>query len=123
MSGNRSPSPIALNLSELLVRVDNDRDLVRELIGIFQDEFPPLLRRLREAVARQDARCVETTSHSLTGMLSSLSATRAAALARELEQMGREGNAPGLAGTLALFEHETTNLQSELNSYIAEAKP
>jgi HPt (histidine-containing phosphotransfer) domain-containing protein len=117
---DRSPL-VAVNLPELLARVDNDRDLVCELIRIFQDEFPSLLRVLQECVAREDVKRVETTSHGLRGMLSSLSATRAAALAGRLEQMGREEKTPGLAGALMLFEQEAANVQSELNAYLAEA--
>ena len=112
----------AVNLPELLARVANDHDLVCELIRIFQDEFPSLLRVLQECVVRQDARRVESTSHGLRGMLSSLSATRAAGLAGRLEQMGREGETPELAATLMPFEREAANVQSELNAYLAEAK-
>lgn len=35
-------SQVAVNLTELLVRVDNDHDLLCELIGIFKEEFPRL---------------------------------------------------------------------------------
>ena len=114
-------SLLAVNLPELLARVDNDIDLVRELIGIFQDEFPLLLRLLQESVACEDAKRVETTSHGLRGMFSSLSAMPAAALAGRLEELGREGKTSGLAGALLLFEHEAANVRSELNAYLAEA--
>jgi HPt (histidine-containing phosphotransfer) domain-containing protein len=115
-------SQVSANLSELLVRVDNDRDLVRELIVIFKEQFPLLLRQLQESVALEDTNRVETASHALKGMLSCLSATRAAALAGRLEQMGREGKTSGLSDVLTLFEDEAEKLLPELDGYAAETK-
>jgi HPt (histidine-containing phosphotransfer) domain-containing protein len=113
----------AVNLPELLLRVDNDRDLACELIVIFREKFPLLLQLLETAVAREDANAVETTSHALTGMLSCLSATRATAIARQLEQMGREGKTSGMTEVLRLFEVEAAKLLPELDGYSAEVKP
>jgi len=107
-------SEAAVDLPELLVRVDNDHDLLRELIGIFKEEFPRLLQALRQSVASEDVKQVEATSHALKGMLSGLSATRAAAGAARLEQMGREGKTSGLTEALALLEHEVADLLPEL---------
>jgi HPt (histidine-containing phosphotransfer) domain-containing protein len=113
---NRS-SEAAVDLPELLVRVDNDHDLLRELIGIFNEEFPRLLQALRQSVASADVKQVEATSHALKGMLSGLSASRAAAGAARLEQMGREGKTSGLTEALTLLEREVADLLPELDGY------
>jgi two-component system, sensor histidine kinase and response regulator len=115
-------SQVAVNLPELLVRVNNDYDLLRELIEIFKEEFPRLLEALRQAVAREDLKKVEATSHALKGMLSGLSVTRAAAIAARLEEMGRERKPPGLREDLALLESEVADLSSELDGYAAESE-
>ncbi len=44
-------SQVGMNLPELLLRVENDLDLLNELIGIFKEEYPPLLQVLRESIA------------------------------------------------------------------------
>jgi HPt (histidine-containing phosphotransfer) domain-containing protein len=115
-------SQVAVNLPELLVRVDNDRDLLCELIGIFKDEFPRLLRFLQQFVVRGDMKNVEATSHALKGMLSGLSVTRATALAAGLEQIARAGERLELTNALALFENEVAGLLPELDGYAEEAK-
>src|ERR1700704_2703480 len=92
---NDHSSQVTVNLPELLTRVENDRDLLCELIGIFKTEFPLLLRALQESVACKDMKRVEISSHSLKGMLSGLSVTRAAANASRLEQMARAGEKLG----------------------------
>jgi HPt (histidine-containing phosphotransfer) domain-containing protein len=107
----------AVNLGELLTRVGNDHDLLCELIGIFKDEFPRLLKSLQQSVARRDMKNVEATSHTLKGMLLALSVTQAAASASRLEQMAREGEESGLTDSLYLFEREVAGLLPELNNY------
>jgi HPt (histidine-containing phosphotransfer) domain-containing protein len=103
--------------------VDNDHDLLCELIGIFKEEFPRLLRSLQQFVVRGDMKNVGATSHALKGMLSGLSVTRAAAMAAGLEQMAREGKTSRLTEALALFESEVADLLSELDACAEEAKP
>jgi HPt (histidine-containing phosphotransfer) domain-containing protein len=98
------PAQITVNLDELLMRVENDRGLLCELIGIFKEAFPRLLQALQQAVAREDMKNVEATSHALKGMFAGLSVTRAAAIASQLEQMGREGETLELIESLALLE-------------------
>jgi len=120
--GDRS-SQDAVDLPDLLERVDNDHDLLCELIVIFKEEFPRVLQTLKQSVVREDIKNVEVTSHALKGMLSGLSVTRAAAIASRLEQMGRDGKTSGMTETLALFEHEVANLLPELDAYTAETKP
>jgi HPt (histidine-containing phosphotransfer) domain-containing protein len=116
-------SQAAVDLPDLLERVDNDHDFLCELIGLFKEEFPPALQSLKQSVVREDVKKVEVTSHALKGMLSELSVTRAAALASQLEQLGRDGKTSGMIEILALLEHEVTNLFPELDGYAAKAKP
>jgi HPt (histidine-containing phosphotransfer) domain-containing protein len=119
--GDRS-SQGAVNLGELLTRVENDSELLCELIGIFKEDFPRLLQSLQQSVAREDMKNVEATSHALKGMLSGLSVTQAAATASRLEQMGREGKTSGLTDALTLLESEVAQLLPELDAYAEEAK-
>ena len=116
-------SQVGVNLPELLLRVENDLDLLGELIGIFREEFPRLLQCLQDSITREDMKNVEAASHALKGMLSGLSVTRAAAIASQLEQMARDEKTSGIPEILALFEREVANLLEELDTYTAEAKP
>jgi two-component system, sensor histidine kinase and response regulator len=113
----------AVNLVELLARVENDHDLLCELIDIFKEDFPRLMQSLRQSVAREDMKNVEATSHALKGMLSGLSVTPAAAMASRLEQLARSGERLELTNALALFENEVAGLLPELDGYTEEAKP
>ncbi len=113
----------AVNLSELLTRVENDHELLCELIGIFKKDLPCLLQSLQKSVTHEDMKNVEATSHALKGMLSGLSVTQAAATASRLEQMGREGRTSELTDALALLESELADLWPELDAYASEVNP
>lgn len=112
---DNSKQAVALDLPELLGRVDNDRGLLRELILIFKDEFPRLLNQLKECVVRRDMKSAADTCHTLKGMLSALSAIRATALVARLEVICHDGDAVGVAAPLKLLEAEVNGLLSELD--------
>ena len=117
-----SSAQAAMNLAELLIRVGNDRDLAWELMVIFKEKSTSLLRQLQESVAIGDTNRVETLSHALTGMLSCISATRGAALAGQLEQMGRERTILGMTDLLTSLQHEVAKLLQEFDGFTTETK-
>jgi HPt (histidine-containing phosphotransfer) domain-containing protein len=117
-----SPEPV-FNLSELLARVDNDSELLREVIGICKAEIPRHISLLREAVAQADVKNIEQLGHTLKGMLLHLAATRAAAAAGRLEQLGRSSDTTTLTSAVAIFESEIAKLMMELEAHMAKIHP
>lgn len=109
---------LALNLANLLDRVENDHELLRELLGIFKQDCPRHLLSLKEAVRRSEMKQVQVSSHALRGMLSNLAMTRAADAAASLEQMGRTGVRAGVKDALALLEQELSDLMLAVDSYL-----
>ena len=109
-------TPSVLNITELLSRVDNDRELVSELFSIFKSVFPSHLQRLSDAVANELPRQVEAESHTLKGMLLNLSAARAAAIAADLENLGREKKIAGMSEALIAFQREAEILLLQMES-------
>lgn len=108
-----------MNFPELLIGVENDRELLRDLLETFREEFPRLLQTLQAAVFRADMKKVEITGHTLKGMLATMAFTRAAALARRLEQMGKQEVTEGLLELSATLEHEAALAVAELESFCA----
>ena len=109
-------TPPVLNIKELLSRVDNDHELVSELFFIFKLVFPSHLQRLSDAVANQSPKQVEAEGHTLKGMLLNLSATRAAALAADLENLGHQGKTAGMSEVLTGFRSETQTLLRQMEA-------
>jgi HPt (histidine-containing phosphotransfer) domain-containing protein len=111
-----------VDLPELLSRVDNDRELLRDLLTIFKEDFPRHLQALQEAVARQDMKQVMVVSHTLKGMLSNLAVTEATASAAQLEQLANGGGEGSLKEALAAFEQEIEGLLPEMETYMTEVE-
>jgi HPt (histidine-containing phosphotransfer) domain-containing protein len=112
-----------LNLTDLLQRVDDDRELLAELFFIFKTVFPAHIERLSGAIDRNEAGEVESESHALKGMLLNLSAPRAAAAASALEQMGRGRESDGMNHGFAELQAEVDALLAEINRYPIEPQP
>ena len=110
------------NLTELLERVDNDQELLRDLLHIFKEDFPRTMRSLESAVAAADLKNASRLSHTLKGMLSSLGGTRAAAAAAKVEVLATAGETGSLKGALDALEQEAERLLPELNAYMAEVR-
>jgi two-component system, sensor histidine kinase and response regulator len=66
----------------LLELFGEDEDLLRELVGLFLEDSPPLLNDLRAGVAGHDAAMVERAAHTLKGSVGNFAAKRLAELAR-----------------------------------------
>lgn len=120
-SKNRTSMP-GVNFAELIARLDNDRELLRDLLLIFKDDFPRHFQALQQAVSRSDATQVAAVSHTLKGMLANLAATRAAACAAELEQLARAKDTASFTRALVAFEHEALRLVPEMETYLVEAQ-
>jgi HPt (histidine-containing phosphotransfer) domain-containing protein len=111
---------LSVDIPELLIRVDNDRELLRELLRIIREEFPCLLQSLQEAVVRGDMKEMEVKAHTIKGMLANVSFARAAATAACLERMGRECVTQGLPEELARLEQEASLALAEIEAFCTE---
>jgi HPt (histidine-containing phosphotransfer) domain-containing protein len=110
------------NVAELLERVDNDQDLLRELLAIFKEDFPQSFQSLKTAITGGDLKGASRLSHTLKGMLSSLGATRAAAAASQLEALSSAGETISLRDALSAMESEADRLLPELEAYMPEVR-
>jgi two-component system, sensor histidine kinase and response regulator len=120
MSPSTHSSAAVFNITELLSRVDNDQELACELLQLFKDECPSILRDLQEAISRGDMATIERAGHSLKGMLANLSIHRAAKTAAMIEQLGNSGEGSGLLEALATLESQLAALMPELDLYLSK---
>ena len=109
-----------VDLAELLSRLDNDHERLRELVTIFKDDFPKLLEALQESVAHADMTRARIASHTLKGMLANLAVTRGAAAAGRVEELASDGAGGSIQEALAAFEVEVRGLLTEMETYVTE---
>lgn len=80
-----------LDRALILDRVGGDEDLLREITGIFLEEYPSLIEEIRTAVGGGDAKRLERAAHTLKGSVANFGAQHATQAAYRLETMGRHG--------------------------------
>ena len=107
-------APFFWNRAEALERLGGDEALLRELCGIFLEEYPQLLWNLRKAIEEGDASSVMRAAHSLKGEVGYLGAAEASQAAQQLEDMGAENNLTGASETLIVLEREICGLHSAM---------
>ena len=109
-----------IDFDELLERAENDRELMRDLLAIFMEEFPQRLHALRESVASLNATNVVLEAHALKGMLSNLAAVEAAIAAADLERLARNGETSKLPESFSRFEAIAKELSRQVEACMAE---
>lgn len=112
-----------LNLEELLGRVDGDRELLVELFFIFRAGCPGNFQRLRDAIRREDGKAAERECHTFKGILLNLSAPRAAAATRELENLARKRQFGSMRIALTELESEVQHLLAQIDERAGEYQP
>jgi CheY-like chemotaxis protein/HPt (histidine-containing phosphotransfer) domain-containing protein len=83
-----------------------DPGIVEDLIRIFRTETPPILLKVKEAVAAGDADKLKLAAHNLKGSSSNFGMMRLAAVSAELEQKARAGSIDGAGDLSVLAERE-----------------
>ena len=102
-----------------MARLDDDRELLRELVEIYVEEEPELLGQIREALAVGDTDAVRRSAHSLKGAVSNFAAAPARVLAEALEFAGRDGDLDRARGALAALEPELARVRDALDALLA----
>jgi two-component system, sensor histidine kinase and response regulator len=77
-------------MAAALERVDGDRELMRELAGLFLGECPRRMSEIRQAIDRQDGTGLWRAAHDLKGSVGNFGARRAYEAAARLELDGRD---------------------------------
>jgi CheY-like chemotaxis protein len=112
-----SASAAVYDLEGTLRRLGGDKNLLADLVALYDEDSPSLIQRLAEAVHAEQGSAVRHSAHSLRGLASNFGA---AALARPLLQLEEAGNSGELADAPHLLEAvrlESTKLQDSLSPY------
>jgi two-component system, sensor histidine kinase and response regulator len=121
MNTEQKPFSVEQQLHQLeesvaLSRVGGDMELLREVVGLFLDDYPQSLDMIRDAVARGDQSSLERHAHSLKGSVSTFGAQEAFDAAQALEKQGRTGDLAQAQDGLERLEHALSALRPELEA-------
>jgi CheY-like chemotaxis protein len=110
-----------LNKDEALARVDGDEALLAEMVDIFREEFPDMMKAIEQAVAQRDADALSRAAHRLKGAVGNFSAQATFEAALRLETMGRQNDLAAVDETYGELVQEIERLQPALATLTPEA--
>jgi CheY-like chemotaxis protein/HPt (histidine-containing phosphotransfer) domain-containing protein len=99
---------------QLLLQCDGDEELMGELVSIFHDSTPRIVRALGEAVEKCDGPALATQAHKLLSSLGVFGAGRAQTLALRLQKHGQESDFGGAKERFTELERETDKIYAAL---------
>jgi len=108
--------PEVCDVAALLARFEGDEGLVQELAGLFLDDSPSLVGKIRQAVQSCDSPSLQKAAHALKGSVSNFSAQRTHEAALRLEEIGRAGQAATAQPALEYLEKSIHELQPLIES-------
>lgn len=100
-----------INWPELLRRMDNDEDFVREVVALWLSDNPNSMAALAEAVEVQDAESITTLAHTLKGSSALIAARRLSEAALHLELAGRTEDLTDVESLLTDMQAEFERLR------------
>ncbi len=103
---------------ELLSRLGDDHNLMRELLEEVLKELPKRLHNLKLAAENNNAQDVRFYAHSIKGMAGNIAAIRMRETAFQLETMGANQELSGMEELISELENEFELLKTELNRYL-----
>jgi HPt (histidine-containing phosphotransfer) domain-containing protein len=107
-----------VNLPDLLGRVENDRELLIELLTLFQEELPGSREALQSAIRTGDLRETANAAHRFKGMLANLSVKSDASLAAEIEAAARAGDSQKIRELIPAFESRVDAFSAALQAFL-----
>ena len=108
------PEPGVFDLGAALSRLDGDRELLRDVAGMFLSDSTNMVRAVRSALESHDARALQISAHALKGSASTFSAAGLVEAAWALEQMGRKGDLSEAGAALTTLEKEADRFRGAL---------
>lgn len=116
---NTEPTSAPTNLvdqDKLLKQVQNDRELLAEIIALFEQQWPELHKALRSAAAVQDAEGVARAAHTLAGSVANFHAPKVREAALQVERFATQTKDGRLLQALDELELLVSQMQNELHS-------
>jgi HPt (histidine-containing phosphotransfer) domain-containing protein len=106
---------------EALARTNGDVELLRELIGLFLEDYPRRLVQIKEAIATSDAEELARAVCDLRTSIGALGAQTVCEILLVLETMGIYNDFKGAGVAWLLLQDRLEELEQELLKYTETA--
>ena len=123
MPASHSAGPPVLDFAAALDRVDGDRELLENLMGMFAGECSHDIAEIRKSLEARDMGQLERLAHTLKGASASLAAGRVADAAFALEKQARTAEVGNAEQLLEILLGEINRLLPEIEAFCRKVAP
>ncbi|MEE2670853.1 MAG: Hpt domain-containing protein [Bdellovibrionota bacterium] len=103
--------------SKLMSHFDGDKEMITELIEVFDDSYKESLTALKDSLKEEDFKKIELHAHTLKGMIANFFAEDLRVAAYDIEKMGHNSEISGYESQLAVLDEKLPMLITELRSF------
>jgi len=105
----------AFSLEKALKQVVGDREMLKEVINIYRQEYPKQLEEIQQAINKKDAEALRLIAHTIKGAVGNFDAKPAFETALALENIGKSGDLSNAANIANKLTAELKRLDEEFN--------
>ncbi len=109
---------LILDRQDLLARLMNDEELVREVLAAFLTDMPDKIAALQTAVGSGDSQQVMNQGHTVKGAARNISAQAFQEIAWQIEEAGREGRIDQASALLPSLAGRYQELEKTIRAFI-----
>ncbi len=103
------------SLEKTLEQVGGDREVLKEVINIYRQEYPKQLEEIQQAINKKDADALRLIAHTIKGAVGNFDAKPAFETALALENIGKSGDLSNAENVFNKLTQELKRLDEEFN--------
>ena len=108
------PAPTPFDIAEMRRRLGGDEELVRDIVGLFLEDYPVRMAAIQSAIDSGQADGIRRAAHALKGGASTMSAVAVAEAAGRIEASGEAGDLASVGDLFAALTSEMERLAAVL---------
>ena len=101
----------AIDLNEVLERVQDDKVLLLELLDIFQEDYVQKRSVIKNSLTQKDSEQIKAIAHSLKGASGNISAKKLHVSFMKLEQMAQKNDFAPMHSLVSEIDRQFSELQ------------
>jgi len=104
----------AIDIDDVLERVQDDHELLMELFDIFQEDFAEKRKTMDDFIQQGDFEQIRNMVHSLKGAAGNISAVDIHATCAKLEHLAESNDLEGIKSLMGSLDEQYKALQSNI---------
>ncbi|HYL98785.1 MAG TPA: Hpt domain-containing protein [Blastocatellia bacterium] len=105
----------AIDVDTMRLRTDQDPQLLGNIIRLFNEEYPPLIVTMKEAIARGDRETIQKAAHKVKGSLVIFGARAAIDAAEAVESLALSASMSAASESVSVLESKIEEVVSALS--------